>query len=719
MDGNAEKAARSLMRACDEAEMGLLKGAREVLDKHFELQTAVFCDVLSQRVGNVLNGTDDDTWQNAVKNKAGKAGWLWDYLNGMDECFNKDQKFLEGNLISAENSKKRLLNEVEMGSISQGSKGGNANLVDEMMRNDRKQEPYLAARQAILEVNRRILMIKADLKLVMVFRKYIQGLIGEVNRLIQIIALNKSCSMVAALEGHKQNIAQILYSARKALNKVRGIIDLEGDEKSKRWEREQFEKYTQDAHNGSAVENILKDFQWRVLPGQTDIKVNDILTNESVTKSISQNRIILSLQGFETENTGILRSNQMDVPENGMLPEDQRQIANANIERLRRRCLNQFLLVWDDLSVLDYLHDIYGHGEIHFTDVDFARQVVKNGDVLLGFANDQPDSRAITNLIGPAPRNPEETNWCDQVSNNIRVEIGADQELSKYVPIGNLSSMYYFSMMDLINLKTLKAYQNGALSYKALPAHSDGVNNTREIYHLFKEEQNTVGYFDPENPLGPRVVDVMEDMSKLDLFIDAMSLGLFQEVNANDHIKHLQISIPPQKEDRDGAKIRTRDFRWILTDKANFTQERPYWIVAATKFCKGEGIVPPDAEPLEDLYSRLAQHVEQMQKKKLGEMLPKWKNPKRKSDVPIKASEAISMRGGKDKNILLDEACKAELYENLLNVLKGELSIKQRSLASINQDQVKNFPAETVYLKDEIAFIKWVIQKLTTYISVN
>ena len=721
-DGDVEKAAKWLVSECKAIEDKLLMRGRDVLQKQFEIQLGAFCSELSSFINQTLNGeSDQGDWKNAITNKAGKLGWMISYLKESTACFDNMQILLKNVYCTLQGKKEKVIKDI-------GEEGNfpiePMPLIEQIKKDEHKQKKYLQKRQELFKIRRHELMISAEIEYLEVFRVFTQQAWNELQKIALSLRTQSKGNVGQFLSDHQKEVQDAVSEYRNRLCRVKNVIDLDSDQKSREWGLQQYNRFTQDPKNGSALKKILVDVQWQISNTKKKTEIKDPINNEKVELLIDSPNISLSIGGFPLKEVGVLRTNHIDISEEGSSYEEVKQIANANTSRLRERCMVVFEPVWEQLSVLNYLNTIYGEGRSGYTVDDFTEDVTEYGNALLNFY-EIPDSRTVTYLIGPKEGS-EESQWCKCVFKALKKKIIAVDYLSQYVTIDNNSSMYFISMMDMIDIRKIRAYHEGAKIYNSLPFLSEKSSNTRELCQLFQEEQNAAPYFDLDYPLSPRVVDLMKDMNKLERFITVVSLGLLQETrNEEGDCRDIQIVLHPEKKEISDVYQRAEDFIWYVGSNitARFLEETPYYYVVAAIMCVGSGPVPPDDLTIEDLWTRLDTAIPELIKKKAEGMVAKWKEEDESTDsLSLFIQKAMQVQSTKKRQELFEQMCQFSLDIRLQEKLKVDLQekeLKLKALKTQQNDSIGEYSAETINLKDEICFVNWMITRLNSRIERN
>lgn len=716
-DGDSVRAALDLISDCNRVETEVLQAGMEVITHQLDGQLKDFISGLKARVVKEINGENQGIWQFAIKNKSGKAGWLMDYLEAVRDDLDNGIAILnlsEKNKIETEDIE-NLRGSLGVAKVGAGGVA-TASLENQMKADDRKQKDYLLARQKLLEYKRWEQALQAEIDVLKVMSEYVAAMLGQVNGYVRALR-TADINIEQEISDSHAELALNLGNAQRQMERVRKIFDLvnlhdEADQ-SYQWERAQYNNFTQDPNNGSALERVLCDVEWQIADQARESTKEVLMPNGSKLSTYSYNYpdLKLKVNGYPLADHGDLVTNVLEPIREKEDAKVKKEIVKVDWKRLRERCRNEFTLVWERLSVLGYLYHIYGSGRTGNTADSFAKLLTDNCDAMIHKAGGQA-SPTVTYLVGPEPDPVGEQGWVDSVVEIVKRETHSEgSTLSNYYPIENKSSIYYLIFKDMNLIDDLHAYQHGEPLYKHDPTRTDGQVISRKINHVLLEEQNTVEWPD----LPRRVVDVMEDMKRINDFIDVISLGLLIDGSyeaRDERVNVKKISIPPLRGEIRGGMDQRKNLEYILTNPEStpFRYEKAYLLLAANTFVKGSGN-DPLGEPFAEMHSRLADYLEKAWERQKQKYCEEWINKPNHPGNPSKVREALKEKIKGRREQAFNAATKIVVYLDLKEKLLIYLKELQEFLEKYNP--VDNAtPSEILWMKDEIAFVKWIIERL-------
>ncbi len=685
-NNNPKSAARSLVDACDRAEQEKLAEWNSVVSKCAEYQWARYQAWLLDFASKELNGSSglEDIPKNALRNKAGKMGWLLQYVEEMADHLDRFRMLLsEAREVRERQVESALL------SIDAGKDGGK---LLAMQQSHRKQKEYLETRQEILTWKRWDLLCKTELELIEKMHKYTALLRDSLRSYGQILQAGRD-SISKYFDSRKQQI-RAQRMAGVALEKVREIVDDEA------WETEQYNRFIAgDEDTPRADRRILADFSW---------EVQNVTKNPGTRDAYNTPEIKLVVNGFELEKIGLLASNVIELSE----PDKVKDAIRANALRLMTRCRKEFVRVWDELTVVDYLAHKYQGRTQNETPESFAEYLLEKCEVLLRLPEDEAPYR-LAYLLAPKGTDAQAA-WSERVLNKLQTDTNADAGYSGVLPHNDKTTLTYLAVADLVGIDKLPAYQDGMRQYLQWPKQSVGIHMSRSLNHIYRAERNAVEFDGVAQDGTPeltktRVVALLEEESRLERFAQALAFDLIEDFQVvdqnNNYVGNVKrVVIPPREGEKDRFQREiTEPYTYWLNTPGDFGNTRVPYLYAAETFCLRVQEKSPEMKSIEEMHERIVEIINDRINEDLkSKYKPKWSE----GDGEASEVEDARMPDNKNRKARLRAAARRKIYQNLVPFFEEQLD-RLKSLSADERNPA--FPDEVEFMKVMLALLaKWI-----------
>jgi hypothetical protein len=586
----------------------LIKACQSALDKIFnhwsptrtERVQAVFVyykNWLKEMAGEVLNGTQAGVGA-AKDNKAGKLGWLEDFLEELIEDFAGTSNVLKA-CDAYYKGQIALLNTQIAGTES-------ATDLISLLRRDpsqKNQKAYIEKWQEIFSNQRLLFLAEAEAVLVDQCKAYTQALYDSVRGYLDAMVSDGDGNIVQELNTRRNQI-NIQRSDAGKFSLVRQYIYNE------KWETKQYTRFTgPDTRGVLPIDQVLTDITWTV--GEKTETEYDDETGARIDRPVPIIR--LSIGGFPLAVDGILRSNEVKAFSGIMDKAEKKERVSAAVDRFAARCRPVFRPVWDNLTVMDYLTDQWS-GASPKSPQDFADQTLKKIDGLLRGANPQQSKVKSIYYLIPETNNPGAGQWASAVHMHMQNTINGAQNRYLELKHQDPTTFTLISYVDFVDFQDIDlwAHINDylALSNTTLvpPVFS------RPLLHVYKAEQNAARY-EQNELLPPGLVGLFENPERLLRFVDCLVLSLIKKVELDDESIVFAINIPDsllsqEKPNNESHHLITLNPRGVYTQGVI-----PPLFQAAEKFCLAPLEITSDdpflfPERSIDVHSLISQMIE-------------------------------------------------------------------------------------------------------------
>lgn len=620
------------LHECCQAEYERLAGAwQQALDGASEWQWKdEFIPWVIRHSGEILSET-------------GGLGWLWHYVS-------QEVKDLNEAINTFKDAQRKLNQEIDQ-LAQRGWQGGGGlvSLLDQMKKDDGKQEDYLETRQKWLEKKMREMLIDAEIKVFDKMWTYLDDLRKKLEaHWRKLVGLQDSVKDDLMTEWAV--IAQKREEAQLAMGKVRTVVN------DPTWEDLKYAEYFQPDHTQpSELSKYLQDLKWMVQP---------IVVNQGFWPDLR-----LRIEHLPLVMGTLLASN---VIETDPVPDDQKRAQLVkNLTRCMERGRQPFQGAWNGLTVVDYYE--WKQNAKNYSPESFSSELIDKGNVLMtkGMGN-IPDKldRLVYLLV------PEATLGRSFLTQSLEFLVdntGADGERSSVLTHGDPTTLAYLILDDGIEMRKIQAYTGAAQHYLGQRAFSQGVEISRSINHIFTAEQRATLYDGLENGqpklVSPRVVMLLEDERLLSEFMLALALGVIrrgEDLNKKNNKTHYMLASVKKWFDKLGKLEEVTTNYWLSDREAPLYEAAPVeYITAAETFILRQ--VDYNNQPLQPLRDHVRAQVEKELQNVIQEQLPLWQAGR---GTPDAVDAARSAESDTKKTRLILEARK-HLYRQLYAQLKG------------------------------------------------
>jgi hypothetical protein len=682
--GNVRAAADEIVRTCDHEENQLFSVWQMRVNERVNLQFNLYRTEILDLVRKTLNGELAQKPTNALVNKAGKLGWLLQYVKTRTRHLDYVRLVLEEAIH---------IKQMEILSVEESlDSAAGAGLVKEMQNSAMKQKVYLSARQNLFAYRKWRMFCEAELELVKQLHRYTEALEKNLNEYGGMLQA-KLFSLSADLKRREIDIQHTRESG-KALSRVREVIN------DPAWEDEKYAEYnTPDQDGLKPIEYILDDLTW---------EVGEITLHPGSDAAFEIPRLALKVKGFNLASFGTLQHNAIELADRHQTDQEKTSLAAANTQRLMTRCRAAFDRVWDSLTVIDYLSEVWNKDE-PYSPIDFAKYLYEHCDVLLDYPV-AGNHRRLTYLLTPQVKN--NSQWRQMVFNHLESLLKATHNNHGELDHSDTTTLTFITTIDFVDIETIRAYTEGLQAYIKLPPQTaGGVTLSRSLAHIYASEQNASRFDQKDHGsvhlVRQRVSAVLENEERLQLFIQSLALGLLRDeaIVSRDgtgtigRAKEVVIDPYPGELDEFDDPV-LEPHIWMLNEPEDYPTDYVPYLVAAETFCLRMYDFSQIGKPIYRLHERLVNVTKERIDRLVEDYLPVWE----RGEGDPSGITAASEPKGRLREAKLRTAARRMVYKDLAKTLQA--------YQSPNSDHKCQ-----VIRRDEEEFIRIMIEYLKIWIK--
>ena len=461
---------------------------RQALDDYGVVHRGRFKLMLGLESQNVLNG---GVGRNQYEQKAGKLGYLLDFLGGLEEILSTFLRVLnEARLLrESQQRKQAVLSAVQAAKREMEAAQGI------FARPVAKQRNYLNREQELIDLIKVEIMEQAVRATAGVMLEHVQELKGNAEAWARTLGIGYDGLYARLLRGRRQ-IEDMLTREDTAIPVRKIIWDPDYQERL-------YQKYAQELRQG--LEEMLASLTWR----HRHLRVG--------TREESRYELVVDVPEGEKEENLL-----------GLTDQDR------NLEIILAPCRRIFADAWKQESVLKYLMEKHPRAE------QLADEMAAKCEPLLAF---REAGRAVpTNYLHIAyGREATETSYLKQVRERLADRTQAKGKLNDTINSADRFRCRLVYTLDLIPLEQVDSYRGGIGSYRTFTEVREGMEGMRgrlgrETLHIFPAEVNAAHYESQLSSLRqpPRefhndVVLQLEDIERFRLFVRSWAYGVVRK----------------------------------------------------------------------------------------------------------------------------------------------------------------------------------------------
>jgi hypothetical protein len=608
---SSEAAAEELINNCEEESTKKYHLWRGNDEERIGTIYEVYSQWLLDKTEAVLNGSDaEDNLQQAIERKSGKLGWWWDFLQALVDGCNGLINTLKIQNATFSTQKERFITTAERDGIER-------TLRNDASKNNQKQ--YLKSQQEVFEVERKQMLLMAELDLVESIRDYTRALLKQTIGYINAIYSDSDVNIFGSMQASRNRIDQSRRDSGR-FDLVREYI-YDAD-----WENTKYRDAVQPDNMGILpMSRVIDDLKW---------KVTEVTDNTDPKNSREVPLLTLEIGGFQRENHGYLRENKIGYYEEDLTEPEKNEISTAAMARLVARCRQVFIPVWNHISVLDYLVDKWSDADSH-SPTGFAQQVSKKIGVVLNGLKDQPTAKTNLLYLHPSTNNVNHIQWMSNMYAELNQLMGVQQYQHSNLEHSDPTTFTVMQLMDFINYQKIDLWNAKENYLDQNPTLLQPPTLSRQILHVFNPEKEACKYDEDNRLLDAKIAGLFDNKESLDLFLEGLIWGFIKLKNLMPQGTIYVLELPPnyEEEDETGDRVTEPYVEYLNKPQEYVGGLIPPLLEAAQVFCLRENVYNEQdnnstLQTKDDFEERLKEALQIAKDKEIENSLISWENKK-------------------------------------------------------------------------------------------